>query len=478
MTEGNSYINGTWIPLKNRRPVKNPANPEQVLGTIGLSGKEDADQAVQAANDAFPAWKKIGMVGRGNLLFQAASALEAHVDELAQLAAREMGKPIGEARGEALRAVGILRYYGGEGYRAVGDVIPASSAQVLQYTTREPLGVVAVVTPWNFPLAIPMWKMAPALIYGNTVVLKPAEWSSLSAARMFEILGPLFPTGVMNLLMGLGSEAGEALVQHPKVNGISFTGSSGVGGHIAEAATRRGIKYQTEMGGKNPVIVAGDADLDLAVEAIVSGAMRSAGQKCTATSRVIVLEEVHSALRERILARVQGLKQADPLDADTYLGPVVSSSQQEKIMSLIETGTQQGAKLLAGGVAAARGVTKGYFVPPTLFDEVAPDAAIAQEEIFGPVIGMTAASSIDEAISLANGVRYGLSAAVFTRDIKTAMHFVNEIDAGMVRVNDETAGVELQAPFGGVKASSSHSREQGRAAIEFYTHLKTVAIKP
>ena len=473
--EANNYISGRWEVLTNRREVVNPAHLNQVVGTVGLSSTKEADAAVSAANEALPAWQRLGGVARGNLLYAAAHTLELHVDELAKLAVREMGKPIGEARGEAMRAVGILRYYAGEGYRTIGDVIPATNAAVLQYTTREALGTVALITPWNFPLAIPLWKMAPALIYGNTVVMKPAELASLSAARMFEILGPLFPPGVVNLVVGLGSEVGEALIQHPLVKGISFTGSSGVGAHIAATAVSRNIKYQTEMGGKNPVIVADDADLDLAVEAIVSGAMRSAGQKCTATSRVIVLEGAHDALRDRLAARIREIKQGDPMDTDTYLGPVVSKPQFDKIMGLIDAGKREGSELILGGTASD---PDGYFVAPTLFDQVGPDVTIAQEEIFGPVIGMTLVRTIDEAIEVANHIRYGLSAAVFTASLKTAMTFVESIEAGMVRVNDETAGVELQAPFGGVKASSSHSREQGPAAIDFYTHMKTVAIRP
>ena len=473
--EGNNYIYGAWERLTNRRAVTSPADTQETLGTVGLSDATDVDRAVSAAQEATRSWNNLGGVARGNLLYQAAAELERHVDELAELAAREMGKPIGEARGEALRAVGILRYYAGEGFRPTGDVIPASNPHVLQYTAREPLGAVGLITPWNFPLAIPMWKMAPALVYGNTVVLKPAEWSSLAAVRMFEILGPLFPPGVINLVLGLGSEAGEALITHPSVHGISFTGSSGVGAHIAETATRRNIKYQAEMGGKNPVIVASDADLDLAVEAIVSGAMRSAGQKCTATSRVIVLADAHEALRDKLANRIRSIKQGSPLDPETYLGPVVSKPQFDKVMALIDTGRREGADLVVGGPAQD---SHGFFVPPTLFDRVAGDATIAQEEIFGPVVGITPVDTVDAAIAQANRVRYGLSAAVFTQNLKTAMTFVEEIEAGMVRVNDETAGVELQAPFGGVKASSSHSREQGRAAMEFYTHVKTVAIRP
>lgn len=477
MMEGHNYIDGDWVRVAKRLEVYNPAHHQEMVGTIGQSGARDVDQAVSAAQLALGGWKKLGAIERGNRLFQAALLLEAHVDEMAALASREMGKPIGETRGEAMRAVAILRYYAGEGYRSVGDVIPAANSTTLQYTTREPLGVVGIITPWNFPLAIPMWKIAPALIYGNTVVLKPAEWSSLSAARLVEWMAPLLPPGVLNLILGLGSQAGEALVQHEGINGLSFTGSSGVGAHIAEVATKRGVKYQTEMGGKNPVVVAADADLDLAMETVVSGAMRSAGQKCTATSRVIVMRDIHRAFVTRLSERLAQLKQGDPLDPETYLGPVVSRPQRDKIHDLIAKGSQEGARLVVGG-RIDDALAEGYYIPPTLFDEVDPLATIAQEEIFGPVVGVIPADSLAKAIEIANNVRYGLSASVFTRDLRTAMTFVNEMEVGMVRVNEETAGVELQAPFGGVKASSSHSREQGRAAIDFYTHLKTVAIRP
>lgn len=476
MMTGNNFIAGQWVPVERRREVLSPANTGEVLGSIGLSAPQAAQEAVTAARKAQRGWKAMGMVNRGNLLFQAAAALEAHLDELAELATREMGKPISETRGEAMRAVAILRYYAGEGYRAVGEVIPAANPNALQYTEREPLGVVAIVTPWNFPLAIPIWKIAPALIYGNAVVFKPAEWSSLTAVRIVELIGSIFPAGVLNLILGLGTEVGEALVQHPDIDGISFTGSTGVGSHIAAVATQKGIKYQTEMGGKNPVIVAADADLDLAVEATVSGAMRSAGQKCTATSRVIVEEAIHDAFAERLTARTQSLKLGNPLEPDTYLGPVVSEPQYQKVQHFISVGQQEGARLLTGDDGRAGGAP-GFYIAPTIFDGVDPGATIAQEEIFGPVVGILSVQSLDQAIQVANNIRYGLSASVFTRSLATAMRFVHEIEAGLVRVNDETAGVELQAPFGGVKGSSSHSREQGRAAIEFYTHVKTVSIR-
>ncbi len=476
--DARNLIGGEWTETTNRTAVKNPAEWNHVVGTIPLSEAQDVDQALRAAQSARGAWKALGAVARGNILSQAANLLEAHVDELGLLAAQEMGKPIGEARGEAARAVAILRYYGGEGLRSVGEVIPATNPSTLQYTTREPLGVVGIITPWNFPLAIPMWKTAPALVYGNTVVLKPAELASLTAYRMWELIASLFPAGVVNLVLGLGSVAGEALIQHPLIQGVSFTGSTGVGQHIAETAVSRGVKYQLEMGGKNPVIVADDADLDLAVELTVSGAMRSAGQKCTATSRVILMEGIRQEFTDRLVNRVQALQQGDPAQPETYLGPVVSQAQYDKVMGLIDRGRTEGGRVLTGGTPVGGPLARGYFVPPTVFDGVAAGATIAQEEIFGPVIALIPVKTVDEAIEVANDVRYGLSASVFTRNLKTAMACVEGIEAGLVRVNEETAGVELQAPFGGVKASSSHSREQGRAAIEFYTHTKTVAIRP
>ncbi len=475
MIAAKNVIAGEEMDAQNREDVYNPAHTQTVVGTTPRSSANDVDQAVHVAKEARDSWRRLGSMARGNILFHAAQVLEAHVEELGQLAATEMGKPIGEARGEAQRAVAIMRYYGGEGFRTMGDVIPASNPQTLQYTVREPLGVVGLITPWNFPLAIPMWKAAPALVCGNTVVLKPAELSSLTAYRMLTLISPLFPPGVFNLVLGHGTEAGEALIRHPDVNALSFTGSVAVGQHIAQIATARGIKYQLEMGGKNPVVVADDADIDLAVDFTISGAMRSAGQKCTATSRVIVMDAVRAAFSHALIERVRTLKMGDPLDPQNYLGPVVSQAQHTKVLGLINQGQAEGGRVLLGGPLA--GEQSGYFIPPTVFDEVVPTATIAQEEIFGPVVALLPVSSIDEAIHVANGVRYGLSASVFTRSLSTALTFVADLQAGMVRVNEETAGVELQAPFGGMKASSSHSREQGHAAIEFYTETKTVAIR-
>lgn len=472
--DAKNLIAGREMDTDERYPVFAPASPEDTIGSVPRSHPGDIDLAVNAAATAFFEWKRTGPMARGQILFQAAEVLAHHVDDLAQVASWEMGKPIGEARGEALRAVAILQYFGGEGARAVGDVIPASNPRALQYTTREPLGVVGIITPWNFPLAIPMWKIAPALVYGNTVVCKPAELSSLTAYRMLALLVPLLPPGVLNVVAGLGREVGEALVQHPQIRGISFTGSSAVGQGIASVAAARGVKYQLEMGGKNPVIIADDADVDLAVDWTVSGAMRSAGQKCTATSRAIVMPGIRRAFTEALTQRVQELAVGNPLDPHTYVGPLVSEAQRQKVRAFIDEAKGSGYRMLAGQAPPNR---PGFFVSPTVFDEVAPDAAIAQEEIFGPVVAVIPASTLDEAIHIANGVRYGLSASVFTRSLSTAMHVVESLEVGMVRVNQETAGVEYQAPFGGVKASSSHSREQGPAAVDFYTETKTVAIQ-
>lgn len=475
MVRASNWIGGQRAEGEECIPVFAPRNPEERLGEYEAAGLSDLDRAVAAACEAQREWSRLSPLARGNILFRAADVLAAHAEEIAQIAALEMGKPIGETRGEAQRGVAILRYYAGEGSRPIGDVIPAADPLTLQYTQRVPVGVVGVITPWNFPIAIPLWKAAPAIAYGNAVVLKPAELASLTAERIVALLSEVLPGGVLNLVMGRGAVIGAALVAHPGVDAVTFTGSTGVGQAIAAAAAARGIKFQLEMGGKNPVVVAEDANLDLAVEKTVNGAMRSAGQKCTATSRVIVLEAIKDRFVEALLARTRELRLGDPLDESTYLGPVVSSAQYEKVRGLIRSGAAEGARVLAGGDVPSQ---QGYFIPPTVFDGVLPGMTIAQEEIFGPVVGVISAKDDDEAIEIANGVRYGLSASVFTRDIGKAMRFVDRIEAGMVRVNEETAGVEYQAPFGGMKSSSSHSREQGRSAIDFYTHIKTVAIRP
>jgi acyl-CoA reductase-like NAD-dependent aldehyde dehydrogenase len=478
--EYGNYIGGVWQSVKGQTQASiNPANSEEAVGYVQISGAADLDAAVAAAKEAGIAWRKLSAPARGDFLYKAANELEKRLDEIAETMTREMGKTLPEAKGETARGIAILRYYAGEGYRKIGDVIPASDSEGFMFTTRVPLGVVGVITPWNFPVAIPVWKMAPALIYGNTVVFKPALETAITATKVIECFHAAgFPAGVVNQITGPGSVIGQGIIDHADINAITFTGSDTVGKRVGQGALARGAKYQLEMGGKNPVIVAADADLDLAVEATVSGGLRSTGQKCTATSRVIVQSEVYEAFKEKLLTRVRAIQVGNGLDNGIWMGPCASLAQMETVLSYIEKGKQEGASLIFGGKRLQEnGLNAGYYVEPTVFDNVTRDMVIAQEEIFGPVLALMKAESLEEALELANDVKYGLSASIFTRDIGSMLHFIRDMDAGLVRINAESAGVELQAPFGGMKQSSSHSREQGQAAIEFFTSIKTVYVK-
>lgn len=475
-----NYINGEWVASETNETgtSNNPANTKEIVGLYQLSAKSDLDKAAQSASNAKKAWRKLSGDVRGNYLQRAASILEERIDDVALTMTKEMGKTLPEAKGETARGIAILRYYAGEGLRSVGDVIPSTDKDALMFTTRAPLGVVGVITPWNFPVAIPLWKMAPALIYGNTVVIKPASEAAITCAKVIECLHDAgIPEGVVNMVTGSGSIIGPAIANHPKINGITFTGSNQVGKQLAQTALSRGIKYQLEMGGKNPVIVANDADLDLAVEATISGGLKSTGQKCTATSRVIVENDIYEKFKEKLLAKVAEVTVGDGIESSTWMGPSVSQSQLDTVVSYIEKGKEEGAKLLYGGNKVENATLNGYFVEPTVFENVTPDMTIAREEIFGPVLALMKVNSIEEALDLANDSEYGLSASIFTTNIGNMLSFIDDMDAGLVRINAESAGVELQAPFGGMKQSSSHSREQGRAAIEFYTDIKTVFVK-
>jgi alpha-ketoglutaric semialdehyde dehydrogenase len=476
-----NFINNEWVDSETKETIRsiNPANKSEIVGYVQKSAKSDLDKAVQAAHQAKKTWRKMGQAARGQLLFKAANILEENLDDIAETMTREMGKTFPEAKGETARGVAILRYYAGEGMRKEGDVIPSSDKDALMFTKRSPLGVVGVITPWNFPVAIPIWKMAPALVYGNTVVLKPASEAAVTAAKVVECFEKAgFPDGVVNFITGSGSVIGQALIEHSLLNAITFTGSETVGEGVAKAAASKGIKYQLEMGGKNPVIVARDADLDKAVEAVVSGAFRSTGQKCTATSRVIVESEVYEDFKEKIVEATKKITVGDGLAEGIWMGPCASESQFKTVQSYIQKGKEEGATLILGGEPLkGEGFDRGFYISPAIFDDVKPDMAIAQEEIFGPVIGLIKAANLEDAIEMANDTKYGLSASIFTSNISSLLEFVDEIDAGLVRVNAESAGVELQAPFGGMKASSTGSREQGEAAKEFFTAIKTVFIK-
>ena len=473
------YIAGTARPSTGSASLHdlNPSDERDIVAEVPVGTPADAAAAVAAAAEALPAWRRLTGPARAEHLHKWAAAIEARAEELAQAMTREVGKPIAEARGEVGRCVVILRYYAGDAVRSVGEVVPAQAAGALQFTLREPLGVVALITPWNFPLAIPLWKTAPALAFGNTVVLKPSEQSPVMALLLAETAQAAgLPAGVFNVLLGTGQGVGEALLRAPEVRGMSFTGSAAVGARVAAIAAERNIRYQTEMGGKNVVIVMPDADLDLAAKLTAAGAMRYAGQKCTATSRAVVAREVEGAFLERLREQVAGLVLGPVTDPAAAVGPVISAASRERIWSALAAAK---GDVVCGG-SEGTGVTflRGNFVTPTVVRGVDPGSPLAQEELFGPVLAVLAADGLEAAISLANRSRYGLSASLFTKDIGSALRYINQIEVGLVRINGDTTGVDPHAPFGGMKGSSSGSREQGTAAREFYTETTTVQVHP
>lgn len=475
----NNYIDGHWtVSTGATFEKRNPADTRDLIGEFPASDAGAVQSAADAARRALPAWRALSADARAQFLFKAADRMAARQSEIAAALTREEGKSLPEAMGETGRGVVLLRYFAGEGLRAVGEVLPSASAGTLLFTERVPLGVVGLISPWNFPVAIPLWKAAPALVYGNTVVLKPSEHSPLTAQLLAEVFDEIgLPAGVFNVVHG-GRESGEALVEADGINGMSFTGSVATGKAIARRCLERGLRYQLEMGGKNPVIVLEDANLDRAVELTVQGAMKSAGEKCTATSRVIVIESVADEFTRRLALRVKQLEVGPGTQSQFYLGPLISAQARENVLRNLEKAQDEGATLLCGGALENRDdLAHGHYLAPAVLDNVRPDMTIAQEEVFGPVLVVLRVPDFDEALRVANDVAYGLSASVFTRSLDKALRFAREIEAGLVRVNGETAGVEPQAPFGGMKASSSFSREQGQAAKDFYTQTKTISIE-
>jgi acyl-CoA reductase-like NAD-dependent aldehyde dehydrogenase len=472
-----NWIGGKWItPSNGEVVVKNPSNLEEEVGVIHLSDSSHVYQAEQAAKNSQKKWSGLTGPARAEYLNKIAASLEENIDELATLSSREMGKPIGEMRGEVTRGIQLFRYYAAEGVRAMGSVIPSSDTNVLQYSKRVPLGVVGVITPWNFPVAIPIWKIAPALICGNTVIWKPAEIASLTATKMVEIFASTgLPEGVINLVIGKGREIGPTLLEESDLSAVSFTGSSSTGKNIAAICVKRNIKFQTEMGGKNAAIVLNDADLDKTVPIIVSGAFRSAGQKCTATSRIIVERGIYQPFVEKLKKAVAEIKVASALDPAAYLGPVASKDQFDSVMSYVAV-AQEEAEIVAES-DLIEPLADGYYIKPIVVSGINAEHKLVQEEIFGPFAVILEAGDFDEAIKICNQTVYGLSASLFTNDLSKAHRFLEEAEVGLVRVNQETAGVEYQAPFGGMKLSSSHTREQGQAALDFYSQIKTCSIK-
>jgi alpha-ketoglutaric semialdehyde dehydrogenase len=473
------FIGGNWRHSESDRwvPDVNPSDATDVVAQVPIGTDDDVRAAVRAAADALPAWRSLAGPARADLLHAWAGAIATRHEEIAQAMAREVGKPIGEARGEVARCVTILRYYAGEAVREIGDVIPAQAAGALQFSLREPLGVVALITPWNFPVAIPMWKAAPALAFGNTVVLKPAEASAHVATLLAETAGTAgIPAGVFNVLLGSGSTVGPALLQSPEVRAVSFTGSSAVGAQVAATAAARNIRFQTEMGGKNVAIVLADADLRQAAILTAAGAMRYAGQKCTATSRVVVAKEIEGPFLDELSNQIDALPLGMVTDAATALGPVISGESRDRIRDAL---TQANAeRVYTGRIPTSPEFANGFFLEPIVVRTSDAHSALAQRELFGPVLATLVADDLEHALEIANATPYGLSASLFTRDLRSVLRYVHRIEAGLVRVNGDTTGVDPHAPFGGVKGSSSGSREQGSAAREFYTEIKTVQVNP
>ena len=480
MSTFKNYVNNEWSVAGTGEvsTSSNPADVGDVIGEFQASGLEDVQCAVGYASDASASWSQMSPLARGSYLMAAAGYLNDNAERYAQAITRECGKAIVEARGEVGRAVALLQYYGVEGSNPVGQVVPSVDPNILLYTKRVALGVISLITPWNFPLAIPIWKMAPALVYGNTIVLKPASATphlGVLIAEMWESVD--LPAGVFNLVTGSGGAVGDALIESDGVSAVSFTGSNSVGMNIASVAARRGVKYQLEMGGKNPVIVLPDADLEQAAQVTVHGAMKYSGQKCTATSRAIVVGDVIEDFTDLVVDKVNALKVGPGEEADSVVVPVIDAASRDNIVSSVSRGVEEGANVLAGGsMPPGDDYANGHYVEPTVLSKVSPNDFVACEEIFGPVLGIIPALDVDEAIGIANDVRYGLSAGIFTRNLNAALTFADRIEAGIVKVNGETAGVEPQVPFGGMKQSSSGSREQGKAAMEFFTETKTVYV--
>ncbi len=474
-----NFVDGEWRESASAKaaPNRNPADVHEVLGQVPLSSAEEARAAVDAAARAFPAWRDTPAPQRGAALFRALAILDKEKEDLARLLTREEGKTLKESMGEVQRSVNILEYIAAEGRRVGGHTVPSELPNNFCYTLRHPLGVVACITPWNFPVAIPVWKIAPALVAGNTVVFKPATLTPATATHLvsiFERAG--VPKGVLNLVLGSGSTVGNAILDHEAVRAVSFTGSNEVGAEIYARGARRMIRVQCEMGGKNPVVVLDDADLELAVECTAQGAFGSTGQRCTATSRAIVDQRVADAFVEKLAARAAKIRVGNGLEG-ADMGPAVDENQLRTDLQYIEIAQGEGARLVRGGRRLETdGLDRGYFVEPTVFDGVTNAMRVAQEEIFGPVVSVIRARDFETALQTANASRYGLSASVFTNDASSVFRFAERMEAGIVHINSGTPGGEAQLPFGGTKATGVGPREQGHTALEFFTEVKTVYV--
>jgi alpha-ketoglutaric semialdehyde dehydrogenase len=474
-----NYINGEWVTGGATFENRNPANTDEVVGLFAKGSAADVHAAADAAAAAFPAWAGMSGPGRGNILYKAADILDRKFEQVAADMTREEGKTLPEAKGEVRRAINIFRYFAGEGSRMPGMLVPSERDRVHMFALRKPVGVVGLVTPWNFPSAIPAWKLAPALICGNTVVLKPASAAPLSAWRIVEALHEAgIPKGVVNFVAGSGGELGEALVSAKALRAISFTGSCEIGAWLHQRASERKLRIQLEMGGKNPTIVLADADFNSAVENVANAAFFSTGQKCTATSRAIVEDSIYDRFVAALVERTKKLKVGDGMQPGIDIGPCVDQGQMDTVLRYIEIGRKEcGAPVVGGNRLTEGALAKGYFVEPTVFAEVTEQHTIAQEEIFGPVVAVMRAKDFEDAMRMANNIPFGLSSSIQTTNLSRAFEYIYRAEAGLLTVNLPSAGVEYQLPFGGTKDSSFGPKEQGPAAMEFYSDYKTVYLK-
>lgn len=474
-----NYINGEWVESKTGETYQrfNPANGE-VVATYTRSNAGDVNTAVEVAREAFKSWRLVPAPKRGEMLFDAARILEDRKEQYSREMTEEMGKVLAEARGDVQEAIDMTYYMAGEGRRLYGQTTPSELPNKFNMSVKKPIGVAGIITPWNFPMAIPSWKITPALIAGNTVVFKPASFTPRMAARFVEVLEEAgIPAGVVNLVIGGGEEVGDAIVEHPDVALISFTGSTQTGLSVAERAARGNKRCSLEMGGKNAVIVMDDADLDLATEGILWSAFGTSGQRCTAASRVVVHRAVQKELVDRLVAGAVGLRMGNGLDEQVQVGPVVSEGQLSRVHDYVAIGSREGARVATGGeILTAGDLSGGHYHQPTIFDDVKADMRVAQEEIFGPVTSIIPVDSLEEAIDVVNGVQYGLSASIFTQDINTAYTAMRDIFTGILYVNAGTIGAEIHLPFGGTKATGNGHREAGTATLDFYTEWQSVYV--
>jgi aldehyde dehydrogenase (NAD+) len=480
MTTYQNFIDGAWVAAATGELFenRNPAARDDLIGMFPKSSARDAQHGIEAAARAYARWRLVPAPRRAEILFRAAQLIAERKETLARDMTREMGKVLDETRGDVQEAIDMTFFMAGEGRRQYGQTVPSELRDKFAMSVRQPLGVCAVITPWNFPMAIPSWKIIPALVCGNTVVFKPATLTPLSAVNFVKILEEAgIPKGVVNLVMGGGNEVGAALTAADEIRVVSFTGSTDVGRIVSERAAPSFKKVHLEMGGKNVIIVMDDANLDLALEGCVWGGFGTTGQRCTAASRVVVHERVYREFLERFVARVRALRVGNGLDPATEMGPSISQGQLETVMKYVEVGRKEGATVACGGRALTSGPhAGGYFHEPTIFSDVAPSMRIAQEEIFGPVVSVIPCRSLDEAIDIGNGVQYGLSASIYTQDVNRAFRAMRDLYTGIFYVNAPTIGAEVHLPFGGTKNTGNGHREAGTAALDVFSEWKSVYI--